>query len=105
MTSSLLSSERTRYELLTLIAISVGSTLVLYVPFALSMHSVLGVPLAETGFSVLQRYYDGPLFAIVSQTFYAPQSPIFDAYPWVSPAYYAAHLPGYPLCILVVSTA
>jgi len=42
---------------------------------------------------VIERYYDGPLYAVVSKTFYTPNANIYGAL-GLPAAYYAAHLPG-----------
>jgi hypothetical protein len=105
MRPALLSRIRAHYELFVLVAVSMGSTMALYVPFALGMHSVASVPLRETGFSVIQRNWDGPLYAIVSQTFYASHSPLFDAWTGWPIINYPAFLPGYPFVIRLFSTA
>jgi hypothetical protein len=93
-----------RTEVITLIAVSIISSLLLYIPFALNVDSVFGVKLWDTGLPVLERYYDGPLYVVVSQTFYAPTSPLYSAV-LLPASYYAAHLPGYPVAIWLFSLA
>jgi hypothetical protein len=56
-------------EIAILVAVSIVSSLLLYLPFALNVHTILGVQLPATGITVIERYYDGPLYAVVSKTF------------------------------------
>jgi hypothetical protein len=51
---------------------------------------------------VIERYYDGPLYAVVSKTFYAPNAAVYHAL-YLPPAFYAAFLPGYPVVIALFS--
>ena len=69
-----------RTEVIVLVAVSLLSSLLLYLPFALNVDAVLGVKLPVTGMQVLQRYYDGPLYVVVSKTFYAPTSPLYSLF-------------------------
>ena len=91
-----------RSEIAILVAVSIVSSLLLYLPFALNVHAILGVQLPATGITVIERYYDGPLYAVVSRTFYAPSSNIYGAV-GLPAAYFAAHLPGYPSVIWLFS--
>jgi Gpi18-like mannosyltransferase len=93
-----------RTEVVTLVAVSIISSLLLYLPFALNVDAVLGVKLPVTGMQVLERYYDGPLYVVVSKTFYAATSPLYNAY-FLPAQYYAAHFPGYPVAIWLFSLA
>jgi hypothetical protein len=93
-----------RTEIVVLVAVSLLSSLLLYLPFALNVDTVLGVKLPVTGMQVLERYYDGPLYVVVSKTFYAPASPLYSAY-FLPAQYHAAHLPGYPVVIWLFSLA
>jgi hypothetical protein len=66
-----------------------GSTLLVWAPF-------LKDP------DVLYRYWDGPHYAYLAKTLYAvPSDHPFVAY-GLTPAYYATHLPAYPLLIRVL---
>jgi len=93
-------------EIAILVAVSIVSSLLLYLPFALNVHAILGVQLPATGITVIERYYDGPLYAVVSKTFYTPNANIYGAL-GLPAAYYAAHLPGYPsvICLFSLVTA
>ncbi len=89
-------------EIAILVAVSIVSSLLLYLPFALNVHAILGVQLPATGITVIERYYDGPLYAVVSKTFYTQNANIYSAL-GLPAAYYAAHLPGYPSVIWLFS--
>ncbi len=86
---------------LLLSALMLFSNALVYLPFWLTADDFLGVPLAQTGMDVVKRYWDGPLYVVVSQTFYAP-STLFSFGP-LPPTYYAAHLVLYPLSIRLLS--
>lgn len=48
----------------------------------------------------LYKHWDGPLYVIVAKTFYNISSPILrESFLGLSPGYFAAHLPLYPLLI------
>ncbi len=94
-------SGRTRLHFLLLALLMAASIGLVYLPFLLQAHEFLGVPLPETGLSVVQRYWDGPLYTVVSATFYAA-SPLYAFGP-LSRSYYAAHLAFYPLTIRLLS--
>ena len=81
-----------RTEIVSLVAVSVISPLLLYLPFALNIDAVLGVKLLVTGIQVLERYLDGPLYVVVSKTFSTPASPLYSAY-FLPASYFAAQLP------------
>jgi len=91
-----------RSEIAILAIVSIVSSLLLYVPFGLNVNNVLGVELPATGWTVLERYYDGPLYVVVSKTFYASNASIYQTI-GLPATYYAAHLPGYPAAIWLLS--
>ncbi len=93
-----------RTEVVILVAVSVISTLFLWLPLALNVNTVLGVNIAATGIQVLERYYDGPLYVIVAKTFYTSTSPLYGASD-LPATYFAAHLPGYPVVIWLFALA
>ncbi|MEM4255572.1 MAG: hypothetical protein QXR53_04585 [Candidatus Norongarragalinales archaeon] len=78
------------------------SAFAVWLPFLLNLNSIAGIQLEETGRQVLDRYLDGPLFVVVSKTFYSPESglyPLFD----LPAEYFASHFPLYPLLIRLFS--
>ena len=84
---------------LTLIVLNMAATLMVYVPlYALRDGNIY---LSFQGFSLdnVFRYWDGPLYLIVAETFYNTSSPAISTFSHLSPEYYAAHFPGYPATI------
>lgn len=77
------------------------STLVLWIPFLLRLHSVGYVPL-KTAATMLDVYshWDGPLYIIVAKTWYNLHHPLFTGtILGLSPSYFMAHFPLYPAFI------
>ena len=93
---------KTSSEALALVILTVFSTIAVWLPFFLGWNSILGVQLPETGSDVISRYLDGPLYVVVSKTFYAPASGLYDLLNLPS-AYFASHFPLYPLFIWAFS--
>ncbi|MFH1200310.1 MAG: hypothetical protein V1708_04540 [Candidatus Micrarchaeota archaeon] len=87
-----------------LAVLTVASVLAVHAPFLLNSTEFLGVPIHQTGPQVPARYLDGPLYAVVSQTFYSP-SPVYSFDPEIPREYYAAHLILYPASIRILSLA
>lgn len=68
---------------------TIVSTLILWTPF-ISTHS----------FDTVLRHWDGPLYIIPAKTLYNMNDPLLKgSVLGLSPTYFAAHLPGYPLTI------
>lgn len=91
----------TKYtNLLLIITLTLLSTLILYVPFALHASSWLGIKIENPGFNSVYQHFDGPLYVVAAKTMYAPKA-IVDLHLELplQPIYFAAHLPGYPLFI------
>ncbi|OGZ49721.1 MAG: hypothetical protein A3C84_00890 [Candidatus Ryanbacteria bacterium RIFCSPHIGHO2_02_FULL_48_12] len=82
----------------------VFSTLAVWLPFLLNLDSIAGVQLKETGRQVLDRYLDGPLFVVVSKTFYSSESDLYSYFD-LPPEYFTSHFPLYPLLIRLFSFA
>jgi hypothetical protein len=73
--------------LFLLTSVTLLSTFLLWLPFLLSGR-----------FDLVKRNYDGPNYILVAKSFYNPRHPIFEApYLGISPIYYAAHYPLYPI--------
>jgi hypothetical protein len=94
------SSELRSY--LIIISVVLLSSLLVLVPFLLRLDSLFSIQFWQTGMQVIYRNWDGPSYVIVSQTFYAPVSPLY-AVSGLSASYYAAHLPLYPFAIRLLS--
>src|SRR3990167_6864557 len=72
----------------------VFSTLAVWLPFLLNLDSIAGVQLKETGRQVLDRYLYGPLFVVVSKTFYSSESDLYSYFD-LPPEYFTIHFPFY----------
>ena len=80
-----------RYHLIALAVAAVLSALVLYLPFL------------RTDATVLTRFWDGPNYLYVAKTLYQiPVNHPFVPYK-TTPAYFACHLPLYPIAIRLLS--
>lgn len=90
------------YPYLVILLVVILSSMVVLLPFILSLDHVGSIIFFETGMQAVYRFWDGPLYVVVSQTFYASQSPLYVPGSPI-PAYYAAHFPLYPASILVLS--
>ncbi len=80
------------------------STLVLWLPFLLRFSQWFGLSITDSNFLYIYKHYDGPLYIIPAKSFYDPAI-IKTLRVDVSllPAYYAAHLPLYPMLIRLFS--
>ncbi len=89
--------------LLAILLITAVPTLLLWAPFILRFESIWGIPLPDDGMARVVANYDGPLYIVVSKTFYNRQE-ILQNYSFPLPAqYYAAHFPLYPALIRLFS--
>ena len=90
-----------------LVLVSLLAAVAFYLPFWVQTGPVLGVPFNHDDISVVQRHWDGPLYTVVAKTFYSPDSNVYEWWPNLpsDPVrnYYAAHFPGYPAVIKVLS--
>jgi hypothetical protein len=88
-------------HLLLLAGLMAASTLAVYLPFALGEKEYFGVPIPQTGMDAVKRYWDGPLYVVVSRSFYS-EGPLYSFGP-LPRSYYAAHLALYPASIRLLS--
>ena len=90
-------------DLAFIAAFSLGSTLLLWLPFLLHLDSFWGITLPSGGFSVILRNFDGLNYIVVAKSLYDPNS--IAGFPQLSlPAiYFASHFPLYPLFINAVA--
>lgn len=87
---------------LVIISVVGLSSLLALMPFLLNIENVFSIYFVQTGMQAVYRFWDGPLYVVVSHTMYTPESPLYAASGlWAS--YYAAHFPLYPFAILVLS--
>lgn len=85
---------RLKRELLTLILLSFLATFLIWVPFIVGWRE---------GMITVFKNYDGPNYIIVAKTWY-DKSQIAQNFSLPTPLeYYPAHLPGYPLIIVVLN--
>lgn len=88
---------------LTLLAISLIPTLLIWLPFFLRMETFWTIPLPQDGMATIVSNYDGPLFIVVAKTLYSIEA-IKDQFQFPLPTeYYAAHYPMFPLLIKLFS--
>jgi hypothetical protein len=93
----------TRWRPYIIISITVLlSSVIVFLPFLLNLTSLWAIQFGETGMQAVYRYWDGPLYVIVSKTFYVAESAYYAACGWGG-GYFAAHLPFYPFTILALS--
>lgn len=90
-------------KLLPIILISLIPTLLIWLPFLLRVKSFWTIPLPTDGMATIVANYDGPLFLVVSKTFYNLDA-IKSNFQFPLPTeYYAAHFPLFPLLITLFS--
>lgn len=95
-----------RLKVLPILAlVSIASTVILWLPFVLRMDSIWGIKLNQGGMATVVANYDGPYYIVAAKTFYSPE--LIEkkfSFP-LSPVYYSAHYPLFPLLIRGLATA
>jgi hypothetical protein len=81
--------------------ISVVPIFALYIPFLLKLDHFLFINILEPGFSNILRNWDGPHYIVVAKSFYDPSKIVPLLFTDVSPSYYPAHFPLYPIFIAI----
>jgi len=82
------------------------STFILWLPFILRANNWLGLKIENSNFQYIYKHYDGPLYIIPAKTLYEqskidiPGSGFILSLP-LTPKYFAAHLPLYPILIRI----
>ncbi|MBP9690728.1 hypothetical protein KBD81_01470 [Candidatus Woesebacteria bacterium] len=95
------SISRNTSNILTIIAVVLGSTALLYLPFATGAMQYLGFQ-KEANMNSVYQNYDGLYYVVASQTWYKPEAIEGMRLEFNLPyEYYAAHLPLYPFFISV----
>lgn len=88
----------------TLLFIVLTSTVILWGPFLLKLHTVGGLTVDTPSFNYIYRNYDGPLYIVPAKTLYDPARITALHLETTLPAqYFAAHLPAYPFLIRILS--
>ncbi|MBI4028834.1 MAG: hypothetical protein HY376_00485 [Candidatus Blackburnbacteria bacterium] len=90
--------------LIILAVASLLTTLVLWLPFILRLPQIWGIPLKQDGMAAVVANYDGPYYIVVAKTLYNPQQIESNFSFPLSPIYYSAHYPLFPLLIRGVAT-
>jgi Gpi18-like mannosyltransferase len=94
------SSRLRPYLVISLVVIL--SSLAVLLPFMLNLTDLFSIHFWQTGMQAVYRFWDGPLYVVVSRTFYTAESPLYTASGlWAS--YFSAHFPLYPFAILLLS--
>lgn len=87
---------------LLIAAISIIPTLLIWTPFFFRIESFWGIPLPKNGMETVVANYDGPLYILVSKTFYNPK--LVGNFSFLLPSeYYAAHFPLFSILIKIFS--
>lgn len=89
---------------LIILLVSLFSTLLLWLPFIFRIENWFGITLPGISFLDIYRHFDGPLYIIVAKSLYNPEiiSALKIETP-LSPIYFAAHFPLYPILIASLS--
>ncbi|KXK09128.1 MAG: hypothetical protein UZ21_OP11001000181 [Microgenomates bacterium OLB22] len=90
-------------DILLLCLTTVGTTLLLWLPFILHI-PLNNLPKELFTFDTILKHWDGLLYVIVAKTWYDPMNPILQSAPLgLSPIYFAAHQPLYPITIAMLT--
>lgn len=80
--------------------ICIISTVVLWLPFLLRSNSINGIETTGISFDEVRKNWDGPLYIIPAKTLYDKSHEVAQSRPLgLSPIYFSAHFPLYPLTI------
>lgn len=86
-------------EIILIIAVTLLSTLAVWMPFFLRLPSFWGIPLPKDGMATIMKNYDGLYYLAIAKNLFQPLA-VNQFFPFnLSPAYYAAHFPLYPIFI------
>lgn len=92
---------KTFNEICWIISFVIGTTLLIWLPHALSLPNFWNLDFSN-GFNTIYRNYDGLNYVIIAKTFYDPT--LIAGIPQSLPAnYFAAHFPGYPILIALAA--
>lgn len=92
------------YLLITFLVIV--STVVLWLPFLLKSPQWAGLSIPASNFEYVLKHFDGPLYVVAAKTLYNPDLiSALGLETSLPPIYFAAHLPMYPLLILIAAPA
>ncbi len=90
---------KTWRDLLFIALICCVSTFLVWLPFFLKLNSFWKIPLPAEGMATIMKNFDGLYYVVVAKSLYRPEiiESLFS-FP-LSPIYYTAHFPLYPLLI------
>jgi hypothetical protein len=89
-------------DLILISLMALVPTLLIWLIFFLRLPSFWSIPLPTNGMATIVSNYDGPLYMIVSKSFYTPS--VIKGFQFNLPVeYYAAHFPLFPLLITAFS--
>ncbi len=90
-------------DLLLIAFLSLLSTFLIWLPFFLRLTSFWRIPLPSEGMATIMKNFDGLYYVVIARSLYRPEiiEQLFS-FP-LSPSYYAAHFPLYPLLIRLFS--
>lgn len=93
-------NQKTIKDLLIILLLAVGSTLLVWAPFILRIKSFWGLSYPATGLFTIWQNFDGLNYIAVAKTWYNPEllANNFSSL-GLSPIYFAAHFPLYPALI------
>lgn len=91
-------------NLILLTAVTIFTTIILWLPFFLHLESVWGIPIPKDGMATVVANYDGPYYIVAAKTLYDPKELSENTAFTLPPIYYTAHYPLYPLLIRAVAT-
>lgn len=90
-------------RILTILALTLIPTLLIWLPFYFRVGSIWGIPLPKNGMATVVANYDGPMYLVVAKTLY-DKAQIAQNFSFALPTeYYAAHFPLFPLLIRLFS--
>jgi Gpi18-like mannosyltransferase len=97
--------KKSAFPYILIIAATILSTLILWLPFIAKSSSIGTIQTPGINFETVLKHWDGPLYIIAAKTMYDPTSAILQKSPLgLSPKYFAAHLPAYPIMIKILAT-
>src|SRR3989344_4133326 len=94
---------RTQKELLVVFLTAICTTILIWAPFFLHLTSFWGICYPDGGLSTVVRNYDGPNYIAVAKTWYDPTLILQHFSGTLSPLYYTAHFPLFPLFIALLA--
>lgn len=89
--------EKTFGDIAIITLVTIISTFIIWIPYLFTITDFFGLNFSG-GFSIIYRNFDALEYIVIAKSFYNPES-IAQIPTALSPNYYAAHFPGFPLVI------